>query len=137
MDVVVVKDLVIGAAAIIAAGLTIWNFFQSPSKKNEGEIRSLRDENESKARSLREEIAALRKESAAELKSVDDKVDAIGGRLGTLEVMVRHMPDKDSQHRLEVSLTELKGQMGNLVERLAPIDNLSRRLQEVLLEKAS
>jgi hypothetical protein len=125
MDIVIVKDLVIGFAAVLVAALTIWNFFQSPSKKNEGEIGTLRSE-----------ITLLRGEVAVECKTIDDKVDAIGGRVSTLETMLRSMPDQASQHRLELGISELRGDFRTLAERLGPIDNLSRRLQEVLLDKA-
>lgn len=125
MDVAVLKDVVIGAAAVLAAALAIWNFFQSPSKKNEGDIATLRSA-----------IDQLRKETAEEIRTVDDKADSIGGRVSTLETMMRSMPDKDSQHKIELGIMELRGDFKMLSERLAPIDNLSRRLQEVLLDRA-
>lgn len=125
MDIVVFKDIIIAGAAVLAAGLTIWNFFQSPSKRNEGEIST-----------LRASIDKLRSEVASECKTIDDKVDALGGRVSTLETIIRSMPDQASQHRLELGISELRGDFRALAERLGPIDNLSRRLQEVLLDKA-
>lgn len=136
MDIVVFKDIIIAAAAVLAAGLTIWNFFQSPSKKNESQIETLRSDSEAADKSLRGAIDLLRREAAAECKVIDDKVDAIGGRVSTLETLLRSMPDQASQHRLELGLSELRGDFRALAERLAPIDNLSRRLQEILLDKA-
>lgn len=114
-----IKDFLVPAGAGLAALLSIWNFFQSPSKKNADEITSL-------GSNLR-----------SELKEVDDKVDSVGGRVSTLETIMRSMPDKDSMHRLEIGLEQMNGELKALNERLKPIDNLSRRLQDVLLERSN
>lgn len=101
-------------SAGLAAALSIWNFVQSPSKKNA------------------DEIGGLRKD----LKDVDDKADAIGGRVSTIETTMRDLPSKDGMHQLELGLERMNGELKTLNERLKPIDNLSRRLQEVLLERS-
>lgn len=71
----------------------------------------------------------------AEVKKIDDRVDAAVGRVSVIEANMHQMPDKESLHRLEVNLTALTGQMAVLTERLNPIDHLDRRLQEMLLER--
>ena len=126
MDIVTFKDIVIGAAAVIAAALTIWNFFQSPSKKNELDLEK-----------VRLAIELLRRDVAAETRIIDDKIDAIGSRVSLVENTIHSMPDKDSQHRLEIALEKVSGRLDTMNERLNPIDNLARRLQEALLDKAS
>jgi len=112
--------------AALAAALSIWNFIQSPSRKNESSIND-----------LRRDMSASRKEVDQAVKAVDDKVDTVAGRVSTLETIMESLPDKDSLHRLEVTLTALSGQIETLNVRIGPIDNLSRRLQEVLLERAN
>jgi Tfp pilus assembly protein PilN len=101
--------------AALAAALGIWNFIQSPSKRNEGSIVELRKE----------------------LKAVDDKTDEVAGRVSKIETLMQSLPDKEGLHRLEISLTQISGQLETLSARIGPIDNLSRRLQEVLLERAN
>lgn len=109
-------------AAALAGALSLWNFFQAPSKRNELEIQT-----------LRAAIDLLRREVASECKSIDDKVDAIGGRVSTLEIVLRQMPDKDAQHRLELGLLELRGEFKVLHEQLRPVAAISERMQELML----
>ncbi len=111
-------------ASVIANGLTVWNFLQSPSRKN-GE----------RLDQLAASINGLSTAVTAEVKKIDDRVDAAVGRVSVIEANMHQMPDKESLHRLEVNLTALTGQMAVLTERLNPIDHLSRRLQEMLLER--
>jgi hypothetical protein len=120
--------VIASVAAAITSGLTIWNFFQSPSKKNATDIADL-------GTSLGGRIDVLRAEVAREGRVIDDKVDLVAGRVAKLETVVDQMPDKDSMHRLELGLERVAGQLNTMNERLNPIDNLSRRLQEVLLDK--
>lgn len=105
-------------SAAISGLLTIWNFFQSPSKKNASDI------------------ASVRTDLGAEIKAVDDKTDAVAGRVSTLETVLHQMPDKDSLHRLEISLERMTGEINTLNAKLLPVENLSRRLQEFMLERA-
>lgn len=122
MDIVTFKDIVIGIAAVLAAALAIWNFFQSPSKKNAGAIESLGDA-----------LAKLRADTATEINDVDDKVNAVSGRVSTLETVIKHMPDKDSMHRLELNLERVSGQMIALNDKLGSVEHLSRRLQNMMV----
>ncbi|MBN9334700.1 DUF2730 family protein [Devosia sp.] len=115
-------------AAALTSGLTIWNFFQSPSKQNAQDIAALGSK-------LNARIDTFRGEVAQEGKVVDEKLDNVTGRVSKLETIVEQMPDKDSMHRLELGLERVAGQLNTMNERLNPIDNLSRRLQEVLLDK--
>lgn len=124
MDVVVAKDILIGIAAVLAAGLAIWNFFQSPSKKNEGEIVTLRSS-----------IDLLRREAAAECKVIDDKVDGVDRRVAALEIAIKYVPDKESTHQLEVKLTQVSGQIDTLSSKLESVEHLSRRLQNMMISK--
>lgn len=114
----------LGTAA--AGALSIWNFIQSPSKRNEGSIEE-----------LRAELKALRDDTSAKIEVVDDKSDAVAGRVTKIETLMQSLPDKEGLHRLEISLTQISGQLETLSARIGPIDNLSRRLQEVLLERAN
>lgn len=62
-------------------------------------------------------------------------VDALR-RLQALEADMRHLPDRDHAHRLELALAELAGRMATLDERLKPVAAISERLQAFLLEQA-
>jgi hypothetical protein len=68
--------------------------------------------------------------------AVDTRVDSLEREVSNLQTVVRQMPDKDGMHRLELGIEKVTGEINTLSERLKPIDILSRRLQEVLLERA-
>ena len=105
MDVVVLKDLMIGAAAVLAAGLAIWNFFQSPSKEN-----------------------------AASIASIVTKLTDHDRRIQTVEGELRHLPDQEAVHELKVAIVELQGtvraldvQLGAVGRTVANIDGYLRK----------
>lgn len=126
MDFIPGLDMLSLLGAGAAGALSIWNFIQSPSKRNEGSIDD-----------LRKELTALRNETAGKIEAVDDKTDEVAGRVSKIETLMQSLPDKEGLHRLEISLTQISGQLETLSARIGPIDNLSRRLQEVLLERAN
>jgi hypothetical protein len=55
-------------------------------------------------------------------------------RLAKLETEVAHLPGVQTVHELQLSMTEMKGQLAVIVERVAPIQAIAERLQENLLE---
>lgn len=90
----------------------------------------------------RSEIEENRREAekaSAELKSdirtVRDHVDGLERRTARAEATIEHLPDRNLTHRLELTMTELKGQMGIIEERLKPIGEMARRAQEMVIEE--
>lgn len=67
--------------------------------------------------------------SETKLIEHDRRVQAIEGEM-------RHLPDRDSAHRLELTMEKISGRLDTLDERLKPIAATSGRLQEFLLEQA-
>lgn len=65
-----------------------------------------------------------------------DKIDRAEDRIAALENELRHLPDRDSVHRMELSLRDLKGELKAVGEQLKPVAAISERLQEFLLEQA-
>lgn len=65
-----------------------------------------------------------------------EKVDKAEDRIAKLENEFRHLPDRDSVHRIELSLSAVKGELKALGEQLKPVAAISDRLQEFLLEQA-
>ncbi|MGO1161720.1 DUF2730 family protein [Brucella pseudogrignonensis] len=57
-------------------------------------------------------------------------------RVQTLENEIKHLPDRDSQHRMELSLSQMNGRFAALEEKLKPIAATSERLHELLMEQA-
>ena len=76
--------------------------------------------------------------SRANSKRLDDHADRLqshGDRLAALEIATREMPKRKDFHDLDLRMTKLQGAMEVLTERLKPIEAISERLQEVLLEQ--
>lgn len=94
-------------AVVISVGGTLYAFLSSPSKKNA--------------------------EAVDDLKGNVTKIEK---RLQTVEDEMKHLPDRDSQHRVELALAQMNGRFEALDERLKPIASTSQRLSEFLLEQA-
>lgn len=65
-----------------------------------------------------------------------EKVDKVEDRVSRLENEFRHLPDRNSVHSIQLSLSDLKGELRGLGEQLKPVAAISERLQEFLLEQA-
>ena len=50
---------------------------------------------------------------------------------------MREIPKRDDFHSLDKKMTQLEGTMSVLMERLRPVEAISERLQEVLIEQRS
>jgi hypothetical protein len=75
--------------------------------------------------------------TARNRKDVTELIDARNNhetRLAKVEVEVSHLPGAQTVHELQLSMTEMKGQLAVIVERVAPIKAIAERLQENLLE---
>lgn len=94
-----------------------------------------------------EKVAELQKQTLAALgdiqkqitKSLEDrdrKIDQLEDRVSRVEGELRHLPDRATVHRMEIGITEMKGDMKAIAERLGPVAAIADRLQEFLLEQA-
>ncbi|SIP88823.1 Protein of unknown function [Rhizobium sp. RU35A] len=57
-------------------------------------------------------------------------------RIQAIEGELKHLPDRETAHKLELALANISGRLDTLDERLKPIAATSGRLQEFLLEQA-
>ncbi|MDQ1196523.1 DUF2730 family protein [Agrobacterium sp. SORGH_AS 787] len=57
-------------------------------------------------------------------------------RIQKLENDLTHMPDRETTHRLEITLERMLGRLDTMDEKLKPIASTNHRLQEYLLENA-
>ncbi len=81
-------------------------------------------------------VAELEKATAADLAVRDIKIDKLEDRTSRIEGELRHLPDKGQVHRMELSLTEMRGDMKALTERIVSLAGISERLQQFLLDQA-
>jgi uncharacterized coiled-coil protein SlyX len=96
---------IIGAATVINSGLVVWNFIQSPSKKNA------------------ESLSALQKD-VAELER----------RLGAQDVALKQMPTKEAVHELQLATEKMSGRLDVLNETLKAVKETSNLMRDWLLE---
>lgn len=108
MDIVVVKDIIIGFAAVLAAGLAIWTFFQSPSKKNA------------------EDFSAFKR----------DEFEPVKTRVSAVETSMQNVPSKDTVHQLDKKVTELNGTINVVAESMKAVERTAHRIENFLLDQA-
>lgn len=58
-------------------------------------------------------------------------------RIQAIEGELKHLPDKDSVHKLQVDLTEMKGQISTMVKSSEATERATRRVEEFLINRAS
>lgn len=110
-------------AAILIAALSLgYTIVSNRSKKIDEKIDELKPWIESK--SSKEHTDVLQK-----------KVELIDKRVTTVESELKHLPDKDTTHRLEITLKDLGNEVGRLSERIKPVAAMADRIQEALVEK--
>lgn len=97
---------VIALSQLLTFALTVWNLLASGSRAN--------------ARTLEVHGETLRH---------------LDSRLNAVEITMREIPNRSDFHSLDKKMTVLEGNMAVLMERVRPIEAISERLQELLLEQ--
>jgi hypothetical protein len=63
------------------------------------------------------------------------KVDLVENRMTVVENDFKHLPDKETTHRLELSIAEMRTEMRGLSEKMKPIGAIAERIQDAVMEK--
>lgn len=72
----------------------------------------------------------------SDAKKAAETLSAHGSRIQRLEDQVQHLPDKDTVHKLQIDLTEMKGQMASMVKSSEATERATRRVEDFLMSKA-
>ncbi|UDF29823.1 UNVERIFIED_ORG: DUF2730 domain-containing protein [Roseateles sp. XES5] len=72
----------------------------------------------------------------SDAKKAGETLISHGSRIQKLEDDMRHMPDKETVHKLQIDLTEMKGQMATMVKSSEATERATRRVEDFLLKKA-
>jgi hypothetical protein len=67
-------------------------------------------------------------------KTVEVKLIEHDRRIQSVENEMKHLPDRDMAHRLELNLEKLSSQVATLNERVKPIAATNERMMELLME---
>jgi predicted nucleic acid-binding Zn-ribbon protein len=81
-------------------------------------------------------VEKQRAEVAGQLKVLKGDVDGVETRIAKVESALDHLPDKDITHRLEIAVTELRGELKAMAEAMKPVAHTSQRLEQFLLDQA-
>lgn len=110
------KDIALGAAAVLGAGLSIWTWLQSPSKANADAIKAIVDT------------------LNAHKDHVSDELAKHDRRIQSVEAEQKHAPRKEDVHELKVAIVELQGtvrsqnvQIEAMARTVANIDGYLRK----------
>lgn len=82
---------------------------------------------------------ARRSEVAAQNSVIErqtQRLIELESRLAAAEMAIRHLPDKDTSHRLEMAIARLEGRMETMDERLKPVAAMASRVQERIFEES-
>lgn len=99
---------VIALSQLLTFGLTVWGLISSGSRGN--------------ARTLEAHGAVLQ---------------GLEARLSAVELTMKDFPNRRDFHDLDLRMTKLQGAMEVLTERLRPIESISERLQEAMIDRRS
>lgn len=85
---------------------------------------------------LKNMLSSGEKQLAASLDKAVDKLIEHDRRIQAVESELKHMPDRDTTHRLEIALEKMSGRLDTMVETLKPIRETTRRMDELMLDQA-
>jgi hypothetical protein len=109
--------------AVLLSGVALWRAFASDrSKANNDRFLAIETKLENKAESSKVGILTA-------------KVDMVEDKVALVQNDLKHLPDKDVTHRLELVIGELRSEVGKLSEQVKPIAHMANRMQEAILEK--
>lgn len=97
---------VIALSQLLTFGLTVYNLFAAGGRVN-----------------------------AKNIEKHDEKLHLHDQRIAAVELAYRTVPNRKDFHDLEVTMTELKGGMAVLTEKLRPLQSITERMQEALMQQ--
>lgn len=76
-------------------------------------------------------IASVRKDVDAQTTKLTDH----DRRIQSVETEMKHLPNRETAHALELALSRINGRLDTMDERLKPLAATTHRLQEYLMEQ--
>jgi hypothetical protein len=126
---------------LLLSAFAVWNSFASNRskvideklEKSDQKIEKFEKATDARYESLKTWIEG--KASKDHVGVLDEKVDIVEGKVAVLENDMKHLPDKETTHRLELSIGEMRSEMRGLTEKMKPIAAMADRVQEAVMEK--
>lgn len=85
----------------------------------------------------REAHAAALGERDGRIKALSDKLELLDDRIFRVESDMKHLPDKDTAHRMEMAIIRLEGRLEAMDERLKPVGAMASRMQDFLIDRGA
>lgn len=139
-------------AVAISVGGVIWGWLTSGGTKALKEVGDLRKSIDDRLAKIDDDILdrfdKLETERNLRAEAITHRFAMFDVQFAKVEEALKHLPDREQSHRMEMAIEKLSGQMSKmdaqlsgridaLDERLKPVAAISDRLQEFLLEQAS
>ena len=97
---------------------------------------------------IKSNLTSGEKELSARTAKAESKLVEYDRRIQAIEAELKHLPDRNTTHRLELSLSEIAGRLNTIEaaqagrfhtmeQKLAPIEAMSERLNDILMDKAT
>lgn len=80
-------------------------------------------------------VTSPAKAAAAAASAVNTRVDTLESRLIKVETELEHLPDTETFHQLALAVSDMRGDIKALTERLTAVAAVSVRLEQWLDEK--
>lgn len=109
-------------SVLVSAGAFLFSWSQAKSKAG---AEALRD--------LEGKVAAVRAEAESKIGHLRTEAAATSQRCSELEGELKHMPDKETVHRIELHMKDMQAQIGAQGEALKSYTATMQRLEEFLL----
>ncbi len=87
-------------------------------------------------KTLSDKLTAIEKRMDERLAKAESKLVEYDRRIQAIEGKIKHLPDRETTHRMELAMSEINGKLNVMAERLKPIEAIGERLQETLMEQA-
>lgn len=84
---------------------------------------------------IKNNLTSGEKAIAKEQEEHEKKLIDLDRRIQAVESDLKHLPDREMTHRLELNLERLSSQVATMNERIRPIAATNERLMELLLEQ--
>lgn len=73
--------------------------------------------------------------AVSKFNRVEARVEATAQEVSRQREVINLLPDKETAHRLELSLEAMRGEVRVLAEQIKPVSAISERLQEIMMER--
>lgn len=118
MDMPTLLPWLLGLNTLLSIGTVIYTLMTSGTKKTAGDL------------------DAHKKAAEERWGVLDGILDAHASRIQSIEGEMKHLPDKDMVHQLQMTMKDIQIEMANVKAETQAATRSSRRIEEFLLDRA-